>query len=84
MKQESHSLKGWERQKVAREKWSVQQGTNLTDIRAKLGTSSTQDYSSQNQLATLDAHLEMLTKAGFKIVTVPWKYYGLAVFGGWL
>ena len=65
MKQESHSLKGWERQKVAREKWSVQQGTNLTDIRAKLGTSSTQGYSSQNQLATLDAHLEMLTKAGF-------------------
>ena len=84
MKEESHPFKEWERQKVAREEWSVQQGTNLTDIRAKLGTSSTQGYSSQNHLATLDAHLEMLTKSVFKIVTVPWKYYGLAVFGGWL
>lgn len=55
-----------------------------TGIRAKLGASSTQCYSSQDQLATLDAHLQMLSKAGFKIVAVPWKYYGLAVFGGWL
>ncbi len=70
--------------KAAREEWSVQQGTNLTDIRAKLGASITQGYSSQDQLASLDAHLEMLTKARFKTVAVPWKYYGLAVFGGWL
>ncbi|MBD2529159.1 class I SAM-dependent methyltransferase [Nostoc flagelliforme FACHB-838] len=70
--------------KVAREEWSLQQGTSLTEIRAKLGVTSTQGYSSQDQLATLGAHLQMLTKAGFKIVAVPWKYYGLAVFGGWL
>ncbi len=70
--------------KAVREEWSVQQGTNLTDIRAKIGVSSTQGYSSQDQLASLDTHLQMLSKAGFKTVAVPWKYYGLAVFGGWL
>ncbi|MEA5505278.1 class I SAM-dependent methyltransferase [Halotia wernerae UHCC 0503] len=69
---------------AAREEWAVQQGTNLTEVRAKLGTSNTQGHSSQDQLATLDAQLQMLTTAGFKIVAVPWKYYGLAVFGGWL
>ena len=36
----------------------------------------------QDQLATLDAHLQMLQTAGFTTVAVPWKYYGLAVFGG--
>jgi tRNA (cmo5U34)-methyltransferase len=70
--------------KAAREEWANQQGTNLAEIRAQLGTSTTQGYSSQDQLATLDAHLQMLTKAGLKTVAVPWKYYGLAVFGGWL
>lgn len=70
--------------KSVREEWAAQQGTNLTEIRAKLGTSSTQGYSSQDQLASLNAHLQMLATAGFKIVAVPWKYYGLAVFGGWL
>jgi tRNA (cmo5U34)-methyltransferase len=70
--------------KAAREEWSVEQGISLTEIRAKRGVSTTQGYSSQDQLATLDAHLQMLSKAGFKTVAVPWKYYGLAVFGGWL
>jgi trans-aconitate 2-methyltransferase len=70
--------------KTAREEWAIQEGISLTDIRGKRGISSTQGYSSQDQLATLDAHLEMLTKAGFKTVAVPWKYYGLAVFGGGL
>ncbi|MEH2172630.1 methyltransferase domain-containing protein [Nostoc sp.] len=70
--------------KAAREEWSLQQGISLTEIRAKRGSSTTQGYSSQDQLATLDAHLQMLSKAGFKTVAVPWKYYGLAVFGGWL
>ncbi|MCC5600355.1 class I SAM-dependent methyltransferase [Nostoc favosum] len=70
--------------KVAREEWSLQQGISLTEIRAKRGTSTTQGYSSQDQLASLDAHLQMLSKARFKTVAVPWKYYGLAVFGGWL
>ena len=70
--------------KAAREEWSVEQGISLTEIRAKRGISTTQGYSSQDQLASLDAHLQMLSKAGFKTVAVPWKYYGLAVFGGWL
>ncbi|MDZ7966797.1 MAG: class I SAM-dependent methyltransferase [Nostoc sp. DedSLP03] len=70
--------------KAAREEWAVQQGINLTEIRAKRATSTTQGYSSQDQLATLDAHFQMLSKAGFKTVAVPWKYYGLAVFGGCL
>jgi len=30
----------------------------------------------------LTAQLQMLTTAGFELVAVPWKYYGLAVFGG--
>ncbi|MHC5933052.1 class I SAM-dependent methyltransferase [Nostoc sp.] len=70
--------------KAAREEWAVQQKISLTEIGAKRGAISTQGYSSQDQLASLDAHLQMLSKAGFKTVAVPWKYYGLAVFGGWL
>ncbi|MEH2060989.1 MAG: methyltransferase domain-containing protein [Nostoc sp.] len=70
--------------KAAREEWLVQQGINLTEISAKRGTSTTQGYSSQDQLACLDTHLQMLSKARFKTIAVPWKYYGLAVFGGWL
>jgi tRNA (cmo5U34)-methyltransferase len=70
--------------KAAREDWVEQQGINLAEINAKRSTSTTQGYSSQDQLATLDAHLQMLTKAGFKTIAVPWKYYGLAVFGGWM
>jgi len=70
--------------KAAREEWAVQQEISLTEIGAKRGATSTQGYSSQDQLASLDAHLQMLSKAGFKTVAVPWKYYGLTVFGGWL
>lgn len=68
--------------KLAREEWATQQGTTLADVRARLGTSTTYGYSNQDQLATLDAHLQMLTSSGFSTVAVPWKYYGLAVFGG--
>ncbi|MDZ7949688.1 class I SAM-dependent methyltransferase [Nostoc sp. DedQUE09] len=70
--------------KAARDEWAVEQGINLTEIRAKRATSTTEGYSSQDQLASLDSHLQMLSKAGFKTVAVPWKYYGLAVFGGCL
>ncbi|NJM71387.1 MAG: methyltransferase domain-containing protein [Scytonema sp. RU_4_4] len=69
--------------KAVREEWTTQQGTSLTEIRPKTGNTTTYGHSSQDQLATLDAHLQMLTKAGFKTVVIPWKYYGLAVFGGW-
>ncbi|BAZ13786.1 type 12 methyltransferase [Calothrix sp. NIES-4071] len=68
--------------KLAREEWATQQGTTLGDVRARVGTSSTYGYSSQDQLATLEAHLQMLMQAGFSTVAVPWKYYGLTVFGG--
>ncbi|MEA5555115.1 class I SAM-dependent methyltransferase [Nodularia spumigena] len=68
----------------AREEWTAQQGTTLTEVRAKLGSSSQSGYSRQDQLATLDTHLQMLTTSGFKTVAVAWKYYGLAVFGGWI
>ncbi len=67
---------------AAREEWALQQGTTLTALRAKFGTTSTQGHSSQDQLATLTFQLQMLTTSGFEPVAVPWKYYGLAVFGG--
>ncbi|WP_414752574.1 class I SAM-dependent methyltransferase [Anabaena sp. CCY 9910] len=69
---------------AAREEWVSEQGSNFTEVRAKVGDSSPQGYSNPDQLATLDTHLQMLTKSGFKTVAVPWKYYGLAVFGGWV
>lgn len=68
---------------AGRERWATQQGNTLTEVRARLGSSTQQGYSSQDQLASLERHLQMLTQSGFKIVAVPWKYYGLAVFGGW-
>ncbi|HLO47484.1 MAG TPA: class I SAM-dependent methyltransferase [Kamptonema sp.] len=69
---------------AVREDWAAQQGTTLSEIRAKIGNSTPHGYSNPDQLATLSAHLEMLIKAGFDTVVVPWKYYGLAVFGGWI
>mgnify|MGYP002776990048 CR=1 FL=1 len=67
---------------AVREEWAVFNGTNLTEIRAKIGKSAPHGYSHPDQLATLDNHLQMLETAGFDTVAVPWKYYGLAVFGG--
>lgn len=67
---------------AAREEWAAQQGTTLADIRAKIGKSMAYGYSYPDQLATLDSHLQMLIQAGFETVAVPWKYYGLAIFGG--
>lgn len=69
---------------TAREEWTLQQGTTLAEIRDKIGKSNPQGYSSQDQLATLTSHLEMLTNSGFTTVAIPWKYYGLAVFGGFV
>lgn len=67
---------------AAHEERVAQQGTTLAEIRDRIGTSTTHGYSNQDQLATLATHLQMLTAAGFQQVAVPWKYYGLAVFGG--
>ncbi|WP_347239540.1 methyltransferase domain-containing protein [Microcoleus sp. FACHB-68] len=68
--------------KAVREEWASTQGKSLAEVRAKIGNSTPQGHSNPDQLATLMAHLEMLKTAGFEPVAVPWKYYGLAVFGG--
>jgi tRNA (cmo5U34)-methyltransferase len=67
-----------------REKWTSEQGTTLEQVRSLMGTSSDRGHSSQDCLATLASHLEMLTQAGFNSIAVPWKYYGIAVFGGFI
>ncbi|MEQ8995308.1 MAG: hypothetical protein RID53_02245 [Coleofasciculus sp. B1-GNL1-01] len=68
--------------KHIREEWCVKQGTTLTKVRTKTGKSIPYGYSQPDQLVTLASHLDMLKTAGFESVAVPWKYYGLAVFGG--
>ncbi len=69
---------------AAREDWARIQGETLAQIRANVGTSVSYGYSNPDRLATLSAQLEMLTKSGFETVAVPWKYYGMAVFGGFV
>ncbi len=69
---------------AAREDWALSQGETLTQIRANVGTSVSYGYSNPDRLATLSAQLEMLTKSGFETVAVPWKYYGMTVFGGFV
>ncbi|MFB2976576.1 methyltransferase domain-containing protein [Microseira sp. BLCC-F43] len=67
---------------AVREEWAAFSRTTLAEIRAKIGKSAPHGYSHPDQLATLDNHLQMLKTAGFETVAAPWKYYGLAVFGG--
>ncbi|MCU0543641.1 MAG: methyltransferase domain-containing protein [Oscillatoriaceae cyanobacterium Prado104] len=69
---------------AAREDWARSQGETLAEIRARVGTSVACGYSNPDRLATLAAHLEMLAQAGFDTVAVPWKYYGMTVFGGFI
>lgn len=69
---------------TARAEWRNEQGIDIEAIESKKGQSVTQGYSSQDQLVTLATNLQMLTKAGFTTLAVPWKYYGIAIFGGWL
>ena len=77
--------------KTVGKEWAEKQGTTIEQVRSRLASNSDSvDYaasyghSSQDQLATLDAQLAMLVKAGFNTVAVPWKYYKLAVFGGFI
>ncbi|WP_338043112.1 MULTISPECIES: hypothetical protein [Okeania] len=70
--------------KHIQQEWAISQGTTLTEVHAKMGTSNSYGYSNQDQLASLSAHLEMLTTANFIPVAVPWKYYKFAVFGGFV
>jgi tRNA (cmo5U34)-methyltransferase len=68
--------------KQAREDWCIARGHTLEKARAGLGQTEPYGHSSQDQLATLSHHWELLKTAGFATVDVLWKYYGLAVFGG--
>ncbi|MGQ9865503.1 MAG: class I SAM-dependent methyltransferase [Pseudanabaenaceae cyanobacterium] len=54
----------------------------VAEVRARMGVSVEHGHSGPDRLATLAAHLEMLQRAGFETVAVPWKAYGLAVMGG--
>lgn len=69
---------------VAREEWAASQGEKLAEIRGNVGTSVSYGYSHPDRLATLYTHLAMLAQAGFEAIAVPWKYYGMAVFGGFV
>ncbi|MEG3849747.1 class I SAM-dependent methyltransferase [Microcoleus sp. herbarium19] len=69
---------------AAREDWALSQGETLAQIRANVGTSVSYGYSNPDRLATLSAQLEMLASSGFETVAVPWKYCGMAVFGGFV
>jgi len=68
----------------SRQCWARKQGLDLEAVRRKIGKSDTQGYSSQDQLATLDTHFQMLKEAGFSKTAAIWKYYNLSVFGGLL
>jgi tRNA (cmo5U34)-methyltransferase len=67
----------------AREEWTLGMGTTLEEVRSQLGNSQPYGYSGQDRLATLDAHLAWLKEAGFETLSVPYKYFGMAAFGGW-
>ncbi len=70
--------------KSVREEWAIEQETTLAEVRAQMGINVARGHSSQDQLATLEEHLQILSQAGFKSIAVPWKYYSLAVFGGYV
>ena len=67
-----------------REKWTTNQGTTIQEVRSNMGISEPQGYSGQDRLGTLESHLNMLSSAGFKNVANPWRFLGLAIFGGWV
>lgn len=67
-----------------RSQWIEQQGITREAIKSKLGQSQPYGYSGQDRLASLAKHLNLLENAGFTTVAVPWKYFSLAVFGGWI
>ena len=70
-------------QKV-REEWAVSQGTTLTNIQDQIAPAEPQGYSHEQQMGYLLDQVAMLKTAGFHPVMVPWKYYQLAVFGGYV
>jgi trans-aconitate 2-methyltransferase len=67
-----------------RQEWAASQGTTLEAISAKIGNSQPYGYSGKDCLASLADQLQMLKLVGFDPVTVPWKYYNLAIYGGFV
>lgn len=67
-----------------REEWSKNKGIDREAVRTKMGQSEPQGYSGQDRLASLLSHQKMLFEAGFKTVVTPWRFFGLAIFGGWI
>lgn len=67
-----------------REEWTKNKGTTIAEVRSQTGNSQPQGYSGPDRLTTLNTHLTMLSSVGFKTVEVPWRFFGLAVFGGWI
>ena len=67
-----------------REQWTITQGTTIDNVRSKIGNSQPQGHSGQDRLTTIETHLTMLSSAGFKTVANPWRFFGLAIFGGWV
>ncbi|MCT7982254.1 class I SAM-dependent methyltransferase [Laspinema sp. A4] len=67
---------------AVREEGVKAQGISLENVRAKCGKSIPQGYSGPDRLATVLEQVDLLKSADFATVAIPWKHYGLAVFGG--
>ncbi|MCT7965295.1 class I SAM-dependent methyltransferase [Laspinema sp. D1] len=67
---------------AVREEGVKAQGITLEKVRAKCGQTIPQGYSGPDRLATVLEQVELLKSADFATVAIPWKHYGLAVFGG--
>lgn len=67
---------------AVREEGVKAQGITLEKVRAKCGQTIPQGYSGPDRLATVLEQVDLLKSADFAPVAIPWKHYGLAVFGG--
>lgn len=66
-----------------RQQWAISHGTTVTAIREKIVPTQPQGYSHEQQMGDLLDQIAMLKTAGFDPV-MPWKYYQLAIFGGYV
>lgn len=67
---------------AVREEGVTAQGITLEKVRAKCGQTVPQGYSGPDRLATVLEQVDLLKSADFAPVAIPWKHYGIAVFGG--
>ncbi len=65
-----------------RQEGVMAQGITLEKVRAKCGKAVPQGYSGPDRLATVLEQVDLLKAADFAAVAIPWKHYGMAVFGG--